>query len=106
MTKFDWRATAGNMRPQDFELLVREYAVRQCRRVQAEMSTAGMSAKDIDLHLTVKVDRDGQMEYAGWKMSMGWGENETKGEVLDGVADEQVRRERWQRAAVLRQIEG
>ena len=102
MTKFDWRATAAQMRPQDFELLVREYATQQCRRVQAELD----AEKEIQLALSLDVDRSGQLGSAKWKMSMGWGENETRGEVLDGVADEQVRRERWQRAAVLRQIEG
>lgn len=102
MTAFDWRRTAAAMKPHEFELLVREYASAQALRVQATLG----STADVRLGFDLTLGSRGAVDSARWSVDIGWSGNTAKGEVLDGAADELIRREQWQKVATLRQIEG
>ncbi len=103
MGAFDWMKTAEQLKPHDFELLVRAY----CKRQAARARQPGADYKQAQIGFSFSTDRNGEMESASWKFCENWGDD-TRGEILHNVVDEHVRRQVWasgERGKLL-QIEG
>ena len=87
----DYEATAAQMKPEDFELLIRAYLMRQAGRYLGD--------KDITFKYSCEIDKKKISREAHWAVSFGWGDS-TRGENLKVVMDEALRRQSWDESGV------
>lgn len=108
MNAWNYEEMAANMKPHQFELLLRAYVRQQAMLAQKRaFGDQNRHFKDVRLGFDATVDEKGVLSVGRWAASFAW-DDAAKGEILEPLLTELCRREGWSSSplATLRQIEG